>query len=77
MGGFCGCRRNCHRSLRPDRETFQRALFPSEGCLGFQDQTYALYGLTQEQLARTQMPVGEFTKEEIRGHGEDGGNSCR
>ena len=30
------------------------------------DQTYALYGLTQEQLARTQMPVGEFTKEEIR-----------
>ena len=30
------------------------------------DQTYALYGLTQEQLARTLMPVGEYTKEEIR-----------
>lgn len=30
------------------------------------DQTYALYNLTQEQLARTLMPVGEFAKEEIR-----------
>ena len=31
------------------------------------DQTYALYNLTQEQLAHTLMPVGEHTKEEIRG----------
>src|SRR5699024_1344722 len=30
------------------------------------DQTYALYNLTQEQLARTLMPVGGYTKEEIR-----------
>lgn len=30
------------------------------------DQTYALYNLTQEQLARTLMPVGEHTKDEIR-----------
>lgn len=30
------------------------------------DQTYALYNLTQEQLARTLMPVGAFEKEEIR-----------
>lgn len=30
------------------------------------DQTYALYNLTQEQLARTLMPVGSYTKEEIR-----------
>lgn len=30
------------------------------------DQTYALYNLTQEQLARTLMPVGEYRKEEIR-----------
>lgn len=30
------------------------------------DQTYALYNLTQEQLSRTLMPVGEYTKEEIR-----------
>lgn len=31
------------------------------------DQTYALYNLTQEQLAHTLMPAGEYTKEEIRG----------
>lgn len=30
------------------------------------DQTYALYSLTQEQLARTLMPVGEYTKDQIR-----------
>lgn len=30
------------------------------------DQTYALYNLTQEQLSRTLMPVGAYTKEKIR-----------
>ncbi len=30
------------------------------------DQTYALYNLTQGQLAHTLMPVGEYHKEEIR-----------
>lgn len=30
------------------------------------DQTYALYRLTQEQLAHTIMPIGEYTKEEVR-----------
>ena len=30
------------------------------------DQTYALYNLTQEQLSRTLMPVGAFSKEKIR-----------
>ncbi|HHT06571.1 MAG TPA: tRNA 2-thiouridine(34) synthase MnmA [Hydrogenispora sp.] len=30
------------------------------------DQTYALYNLTQEQLARTLMPLGDYTKEEVR-----------
>ncbi len=30
------------------------------------DQTYALYNLTQSQLAHTLMPVGEFEKERIR-----------
>lgn len=34
------------------------------------DQTYALYNLTQEQLKHTLMPVGEYTKEEIRGIAE-------
>ena len=30
------------------------------------DQTYALYNLTQEQLSRTLMPVGDYTKKEYR-----------
>ena len=30
------------------------------------DQTYALYNLTQEQLKNTMMPVGAYSKEEIR-----------
>ena len=35
------------------------------------DQTYALYNLTQEQLARTLMPVGAYHKEAIRKMAED------
>lgn len=30
------------------------------------DQTYALYNLTQDQLSKTLMPVGEYEKERIR-----------
>ncbi len=30
------------------------------------DQTYALYNLTQDQLSKTLMPVGDYEKEEIR-----------
>lgn len=30
------------------------------------DQTYALYNLTQEQLSRTLMPVGDYPKDRIR-----------
>lgn len=30
------------------------------------DQTYALYNLTQDQLSRTLMPVGDYSKERIR-----------
>lgn len=30
------------------------------------DQTYALYNLTQQQLSHTLMPVGAYTKDEIR-----------
>ncbi|MBO5337635.1 MAG: tRNA 2-thiouridine(34) synthase MnmA [Lachnospiraceae bacterium] len=37
------------------------------------DQTYALYNLTQEQLAHTLMPVGEFPKDEIRRMAEAAG----
>ncbi|WP_410497287.1 tRNA 2-thiouridine(34) synthase MnmA [Cellulosilyticum sp. ST5] len=30
------------------------------------DQTYALYNLTQHQLAHTLMPLGDYTKDEVR-----------
>ncbi len=30
------------------------------------DQTYALYGLSQEQLKRTRMPLGVYTKDQVR-----------
>lgn len=30
------------------------------------DQTYVLYGLTQYQIAHTLMPLGEYTKEQVR-----------
>lgn len=35
------------------------------------DQTYALFNLTQEQLRHTLMPVGAYTKEEIRAMAEE------
>ncbi len=34
--------------------------------IGGKDQSYALYGLSQEQLSRTLMPDGDYTKDEIR-----------
>ena len=37
------------------------------------DQTYALYSLTQNQLSRTLMPIGEYTKEQIRAIAEKAG----
>ena len=35
------------------------------------DQTYALYNLTQEQMSKTLMPVGEYTKDQIRTFAEE------
>jgi tRNA-specific 2-thiouridylase len=37
------------------------------------DQTYALYNLTQEQLSHTLMPVGDYTKDEIRQMADEAG----
>lgn len=37
------------------------------------DQSYVLYHMTQEQLAHTAFPLGEYTKEEIRRKAEDFG----
>ncbi len=42
------------------RYTIQKSVTPAK------DQTYALYNLTQHQLAHTLMPVGDFEKGEIR-----------
>ena len=35
------------------------------------DQTYALYNLTQHQLEHTIMPIGDYTKEQVRKIAED------
>lgn len=40
------------------------------------DQTYMLYKLSQEQLARTLMPLGKYTKDEVRKIAEDAGLPC-
>ena len=37
------------------------------------DQTYMLYRLTQEQLAKTLMPLGEYSKQEVRAIAEKAG----
>ncbi len=37
------------------------------------DQTYFLFGLTQEQLSRTLFPLGGYTKPEVRGIAADSG----
>lgn len=42
------------------RYTIKKSVTPAK------DQTYALYNLTQHQLAHTLMPVGDFAKDEIR-----------
>jgi tRNA-specific 2-thiouridylase len=37
-----------------------------KACDESKDQSYFLFGLTQEQLARTEFPLGELTKSEVR-----------
>ena len=46
--------------VKNGRLTVQQAAF------GEKDQSYMLYRLTQEQLARTLMPLGRFSKKEVR-----------
>lgn len=48
------------RKLPSGRYTVQKALHAAK------DQTYMLYRLSQEQLARTMMPLGKLRKEEVR-----------
>ena len=47
--------------------------FVSMGCDTRKDQSYFLYRLTQEQLARTIFPLGELTKTEVREIARAGG----
>ena len=49
------------------RFTIRQAAFRNK------DQTYMLYRLTQEQLARTMMPLGRLSKEEVRQIAEKAG----
>lgn len=37
------------------------------------DQTYVLYNLTQDQLSRTLMPIGDFTKPQVRQIAQEAG----
>lgn len=55
--------------LPNDRYAVQRSATASK------DQTYALYNLTQEQLSRTLMPVGDYEKTHIREIAEEIGLS--
>ncbi len=50
--------------LRQDPDTGRWRLFAARDKL--KDQSYFLFGLTQEQLSRSLFPLGELTKEEVR-----------
>jgi tRNA-uridine 2-sulfurtransferase len=50
--------------IRRDEKTGRYLLL--RGVDHSKDQTYFLFGLTQEQLARTVFPIGGFTKDEVR-----------
>ncbi|MFZ5597478.1 MAG: tRNA 2-thiouridine(34) synthase MnmA [Bacillota bacterium] len=47
-----------------DRETGRYCLRRAEDRK--KDQTYVLYNLTQEQISRTLMPLGDYTKDQVR-----------
>lgn len=55
------------KKLENGRYTVKNAEHPEK------DQTYMLYKLSQEQLARTLMPLGAFSKEEVRNIAEKAG----
>ena len=55
------------KQLENGRYTIQNSVTAAK------DQTYALYNLTQHQLAHTLMPVGDYEKEEIRQIAEKAG----
>ena len=50
--------------IRRDEESGRRELLRARN--ESKDQSYFLWGLTQEQLANSEFPLGELTKEEVR-----------
>jgi len=53
-----------YAQIRRDQETGRYQLL--RGVDHAKDQAYFLFGLTQEQLAHTEFPLGEMTKQEVR-----------
>ncbi len=47
-------------SFRTGRYTIRNSVTAAK------DQTYALYNLTQFQLSKTLMPIGDYAKDEVR-----------
>ncbi len=47
--------------------------YVTKGLDEMKDQSYVLWGLSQESLARTMFPIGNFTKPEIRKYASDRG----
>lgn len=53
-----------YASMKYDEDTGRYTL--KQGVDGKKDQSYALWGLTQESLSKTLLPLGDYTKDEIR-----------
>lgn len=54
-----------HYAIIEYDETLKRYLL-KKSVTDKKDQTYALYNFTQDQLSRTLMPIGDYTKEQVR-----------
>lgn len=68
----CGCIVTGHYArIRFDEKTGRYLLLKAAD--GAKDQSYVLYCLSQNQLAHTRFPLGEFTKEEVRRIAESNG----
>ena len=68
MAEGVGAEQHRHRPLRAHRLRRCRpaAIKCAAAWIDAKDQTYFLFGLKQEQLARTLFPLGEFTKPQVR-----------
>ena len=60
------CRLCGYRPLRPGEPRFDGEFSLMKSVDASKDQSYVLFGMGQEQLAHTLMPVGWYPKEEVR-----------